>query len=407
MSRRENTIRRLAAFSPKRFSQWYEFQRLLLHYRKHLKQRLPHKGNRVRLLHAGREAFDGMEALIVEARHHVHVEMYTIGPDVVGKRMLAALEAAALRGVEVRLVYDAIGSIELPSSMLRPLRKAGGDVRVFNSFQWFNLATNINRRNHRKQLIADGKVAILGGINWTTQFAEEKDGGEAWSDLAVQIEGPVVNKISLFFWNTWLRVEGEIPELLPPYFPKVPRKGRAIVLPRASRRLLGQPTFFSALLRAIEVARHDVEFLHSYFIPNRHIRKVLAHAVRRGVRVRAIQPKDTDVAVTKYASEYQFARLLRMGVELFLHVGPMLHTKAVVIDDRLTFIGSSNLDHRSVWLSLELSVEVLDRRLAREVRALCEVSAEESEEVTLLVVRGWSPWRRFKQWVCHYFRYFI
>ncbi len=342
------------------------------------------------------------------ARRSIHVEMYMILDDAVGRGMVRRLVDAARRGVDVRLIYDPIGSIGTSPRMFRELRRAGGHVRAFHAPRFGTSPWELVRRNHRKLLCIDGSRAILGGINWTSQFLPEREpGGGGWYDLAVDIEGPAVGEIEVFFWRSWIYCRGEVPQDLAPYFPRVRRRGRARVYARTSFRILGRFSVYHALLSAIGMAERRVELMQSYFVPPGRLRRELESAARRGVKLDVIVPSVSDVPIAQAASRALYSSLLDSGVGIHEHPGPMMHAKAVVIDGWRSFIGSSNLNYRSFRLNLELSVEIhslaFGRALSREFRKL----QADSSHVSHADIRRWDMFRRLYNYFCYLFRFWI
>ncbi|MDX2176239.1 MAG: phosphatidylserine/phosphatidylglycerophosphate/cardiolipin synthase family protein [Candidatus Sumerlaeia bacterium] len=405
----ERTRRSLARLQEKlpegRVRQFLAFRRAVLAWEDSLAGGGPNEGNRVRLLRGGAETFDAMERAIDGARHHVHIEMYMIADDEVGRRMRAALERALERGVEVRLVYDAIGSIGLAEDFFDRLEGLGGAVASYHRASLWRRMSTWWRRNHRKLISVDGRLAIIGGVNWTKQFlGDAKTGEPPWYDVAVEVRGPAAGETELFFLRTWTYCGERLPARLDTYFPRLRREGRARVFPRSTHRVLGRNSVLKALLHRIARAERSILLLQSYFIPPRALRLALAAAAMRGVEVLVVMPGKSDVLVAEAACRHGYARMMRDGWRLYEHTGRMLHAKVAVVDGWWSLVGSSNLNHRSFNLNLELSAEVHSHSLASKLEEEIRRIAGDSDRVTQADIRRRGPLERLFYFVCHQFR---
>lgn len=400
--------RPMRVLTGERLRAWLAYRRILAAWRAVWGRNRAEQGNSVKLLVGGDNTFRAVERAIQSARHHIHIEMYQIEPDAVGRGFVEDLARKARQGVRVRLVYDAIGSINLPPTFFDELREAGGEVHAYHAFRTVGLSWALNRRNHRKLICIDGRVGFTGGINVSAEFAHQGVwGGAGWHDAMVQVRGPAVGQLELFFWHTWVYCHGRLPRQFNDYFPRVRSRGRAIVLARSSRRLLGRRSILNALLKAIAGARHHIHITQSYFIPTREMLKALRAASRRGVRVWLIAPGRSDVSAAHAASRYAYGRLMRGGVRVFERRGPVLHAKVVTIDGWWSLIGSSNINYRSFLMNLELSVEIRDTDLGHQLDEQFRRDLDESVPITRawLASRTWSE--RFYQWLCHQLRWWM
>jgi len=360
------------------------------------------------MLRAGVDALASMTRLIDSAKRTIHVEMYMIGNDSVGRAMVERLTAAANRGVQVRLIYDAVGSLDVGSRFFARLRAAGGEVIVYHAPRLINRAWELVRRNHRKLISVDGRVAIIGGINWTADFLPpEMEEGAGWYDLAVEIEGPAVGDIEVFFWRTWIYCGGIVPEDIERLFAKPVRRGRARVFARTTTRIFGRISVHHALRGAVIGSQNSVRFLQSYFVPPRNFVNLLKDAVARGVSVQVVMPQNSDVQIAQAAGRALYARLIEAGAQLYERPGSMMHAKVVIIDGWRSFIGSSNLNHRSIRLNLELSVEIRSRAFARALLREHRSVRRSSVRVTPEYMSSWTLLRRLYHELCYLFRFWI
>jgi cardiolipin synthase A/B len=312
------------------------------------------------------------------ARREVLLEMYWFGSDATGRRFATALSDKAREGVRVCITYDSVGSWEADRGMFAELIRAGCSVLEYNAPAKWRLRWRIgNRRNHRKQLIIDGRIGLTGGVNLADPWASIADGGLGFRDSMILIEGPAVSEMRAIFFTTFeggkaARAAREAP------LPEVAGKTQVMVLAndlRRNRRLIER-----AYLRAIRGAARRVWIENSYFIPSWAVRHALYRAVKRGVDVRVVLPSKSDVPAVAYATRRLYARLLRRGIRLFEWAQSILHSKIAVVDDWCT-VGTHNLDYRSWIYNLELNVVVDDPAISEELKLRIHEAIASSVEV--------------------------
>ncbi len=368
--------------------------------------------DRVRLLRDGLEAFPAMLDAIAAAKREVVLEMYWVGADAVGIRFRDALVERAKRGVAVRVVYDAVGSLSITPSFWDALTAVGGEVREYHPLSPLRPAFDLSRvelRDHRKILVVDGATGFTGGLNLAAPWLSLEDGGEAWRDDVIQVEGPCAGELRTLFYKTWRRLwllglasdisRSHVPHDLTPLTKKPTRPVYVLASLRRSRRNLRRE-----YVARLNTARRSVEIANSYFLPDRAVRSALYRAVLRGARVRVLVPSKSDVAVVQFALEAMYESLLRRGVELFCHRGPMMHAKTAVIDDRFATIGSYNLDERSRSKNLEVNVAVEDEAFATHVRTWFDRDVTRAERVDLYEWRARPLVRRGVEYVAYALR---
>lgn len=318
-------------------------------------------GNDFRLLDGGAVFFARMLAAIDAAERHVLLEMYLVTSGRVAGEFIEALTRARARGVRCCVVFDGFGALGLSGSDRWWLEEAGVELRFFNPLRWRNRLRNF-RRDHRKLLAVDGRVAFVGGAGLTDEFA----GPDAWRELMIEIRGPVVADWQRAFARTWRRLG---PELALPDAPLEPVPGGAL-----GRLALSEARQSSVLasgaVRRIDAARTRAWIVSAYFVPSRRFRRALRRAARRGVDVRLLMPSArTDHPWVRQAARRFYGRLLRGGVRIFEYQPRVLHAKMIVCDDWVS-IGSSNLDRWSFKWNLEANQEVADARVADAAAAL-------------------------------------
>ena len=350
-------------------------------------------GNRVTLLHDGKQAFPAMLEAIAEAKREILLEMYWFASDTVGQQFADALVARAATGVKVRVIYDAVGSIQSDGRMFSRLRDAGCEVEQYNPIApWrarFRIGV-VNHRDHRKLLIVDRQVGFTGGVNLGDEWAPQSAGGAGWRDDTIRIEGPAVEQMCDIFDYGWLRiVEPQTvakPRFRPPVDTGDGRGSRVRVLANhysRERRAIRQ-----AYLRRIESAQRSVCITNSYFVPDGQIRRVLRRAVSRGAEVRVIVPGESDVLAVRHAARKLYGRLLEAGIQLYEWQGSILHSKTAIIDGRWCTVGTYNLDSRSLRFNLEVVAAVEDAAVAGAMEDRFNEDLEHTTPVS------YEEWRR-------------
>ncbi|MBV9344808.1 MAG: phosphatidylserine/phosphatidylglycerophosphate/cardiolipin synthase family protein [Gammaproteobacteria bacterium] len=316
-------------------------------------------GNTFRFLHDNGAFFQAMLAAIDDAGAYVLLEMYLVTSSGITERFIAALCAARARGVRCCVLFDGFGALGLRRADRRTLLGAGVELRFFNPLRWQrHLLANL-RRDHRKLLLADGRIAFVGGAGLTDQFAGPPH--PPWRELMVAIEGPVVADWQRAFARTWRRCGEPLGLVDPP-----PGLARADGAPgRLSLSEARQHSVLaSGVLRQIDAARRRAWIMSAYFVPSRRFRKALRRAARRGVDVCLLLPGPrTDHPWVRQAARRFYGKMLRSGVLIYEYQPAMLHAKMILCDDWVS-VGSSNLDRWSFRWNLEANQEISDARVA-------------------------------------------
>lgn len=329
----------------------------------------PTAENAITLYHDGQPAYDAMIAAIDAANHHVHMEFFIVRPDESGRRFVAALQAARARGVEVRFVYDSVGSFTLRSSMLKDLSRAGGKVAAF--LPVFNPAyrVRINLRNHRKIVIVDGRVAFSGGLNVGDEYLGRHRKFGHWRDTFFRLEGPAVDSLQRVFLEDWHFAANEAVSG-PAYFPKWNESpGSSIVQivhsgPDSEHKSIRE-TYFAGILRG----RKRVWIASPYFVPDPGLRDALILAARSGVDVRFLGLFRPDKWIPFLAARYYWTDMLAAGVKVYQYARGMMHGKYLLVDGEWASIGTANLDNRSLYLNYEVNALLYDQAAVAEMEA--------------------------------------
>jgi cardiolipin synthase len=326
---------------------------------------------------------------IGKAKESIRLETYIYDPGYPGDDIRDALDNALHRGVKVKVLIDAFGSMDLPSTYWSTVTAAGGEITFFNPLSYSRFAL----RNHRKLLVCDNKAAFVSGFNISGR--ETGDGiTHGWRDLGLRLTGPVVHDLTDSFDRLVTVAQFRHPRL-----PRL-RLRRPRFLHRQNdgptpQLLASGPggidnTIKLTLLRDFHRAR-SIRIISAYFLPTRRIRKALTQAARHGRDVKIITAGKTDVAMARYAGRALYQRLLKAGVNIQEYTAQILHTK-LIIADNVVYIGSANLDTRSLNINYELLVRIEDGHLAQEAREIFRDYLPHCQKINP------NTWRQSRSW---------
>jgi cardiolipin synthase len=355
-------------------------------------------GNRLQLLASTPDYFTRLLAAIAAAHHSICMETYILADDAIGNAVVAALTAAARRGVDVRVLVDGFGSGDFARRLALRLPQAGAALRIYRPERWWRPQRRLFRRLHRKIVTIDDALAFVGGINVDDSPVRDERTGEPIGprlDFAVQCEGPIVAAIVFAQRRLWWAVGAGNPQ--------EPRQGRPQETPEGNRpeppeppprRIAAGPPLpggvpASLVLRdnlrhrhaiersylgAIRAARRHVLLACAYFQPGRRFRKALVGAARRGVRVTLLLQGRVEYRLQHFAQRALYGQLLAAGIEIHEYRSSYLHAKVAVADSSWATVGSSNIDPLSLLLAREANVVVRDRAFSDELRACIEAA---------------------------------
>ena len=366
-------------------------------------------GNAVTPLVDGPETFEAITAAVRAARHHVHVETFIFDEDELGRQFAALLREKRGEGVEVRVLYDSVGSMDTAPAFFDELRVAGVEVREFRPMNPVRtpLIWKIHNRDHRKIIVVDGTVGFTGGINISGTYASsssispgpERGVDEAWRDTHVRIEGPAVAELQKLFLESWSRAgERTAACCAAQYFPDLQAAGNHLVMIVANdSEDLKDRSLYATYLAAFEHASSRLWITHAYFAPNDALLDAMVEAAKRGVDVRFVAPGFTDSGIILEATRSTFTRLLKAGVRVYELDDALLHAKSVVIDGTVSIVGSANLDMRSFLHNDEVNAIVVSRDFARRMEEIFERDERAAKALDLGTWRKRSLWQRFKE----------
>ncbi len=347
----------------------------------------------VRILRDGQEAFPVMLDLIRGAQRSVWFENFIFAGDATGRRFAKVLGEAARRGVEVRVLYDPVGTMMVKGgSIASALHAEGVAARPFRPVSPINPGTwsRLRHRDHRKSLVVDGTTAVVGGLCISDNWAGHSDGGHNWRDTALLVRGPVVGDVTIAFEAMWRRAAMEnvpvpdVPAALPPTIPC------AIVAADQP----GAHHVASVYIWMASHAQHTLEITDAYLVTPEPVVAAFEAAARRGVAVRFLLPGNNNHPFAAASARRRYARLMNAGVRIYEWRGMMVHAKTAVADGEISLVGSSNLDPLSMTRNYELNLLLADAATGAAMREMFERDLHGAREVD---PRSWAKrplWQR-------------
>lgn len=351
------------------------------------------EGNRFTLLENGEEYFPAVLCEIAAAQRDIVIETFILFDDAVGRPLQQALIEAGRRGVSIDLTVDGYGSPDLSDEFLEPLVTAGVRLHIFDPRpRLFGRRVNIFRRLHRKIVAVDGRVAFVGGINFSVDHLLSF-GPRAKQDYAVRIEGPLATEVHAFASAQvgkhssppWWRREIRWPRR------RQAGAGEALLVWRDNDA--HRDDIERHYRSAIRAAQREVIIANAYFFPGYRLLKQLRHAARRGVVVKLILQGQPDMEFVKFWAGLLYPPLLNSGVQIYEYMTRPLHAKIAVIDGHWCTIGSSNLDPLSLALNLEANIIVRDPGFAAKIDGKLRALLQESRRVDAKNVPTRNRWR--------------
>lgn len=337
-------------------------------------------GNALHLLKTGDEAYAAMLAAIDGAKRSIILETYIFDADSIGKRFVESLANAVKRGVEVRILVDSIGARYSRPRITGLLREKNVRVATFNGAVLLRMRLPYaNLRTHRKIMVVDGKIAFAGGMNIRESFCGEN----AAQDTHFRLVGPAVGDYLAvaaldWFFETKESLEGPAWEV---EHTDVENGIVGRVVPSGPDRHVGNNN--KMVIGALSVAEERVTLMSPYFLPDRDLVSALATAARRGVDVNIVVPDHNNLWTVDKAMTAQFAEIVRDGSKIWRDTGPFNHSKLMTVDGKWSYLGSSNMDARSLRLNFETDFEVFDEAFARELEERINHAREGARQVTL------------------------
>lgn len=324
--------------------------------------------NNVELLIDGEQIFTALFAAIERAQHYILLQYYIVRDDATGQQLRERLLAKTQQGVAVYFLYDEIGSFQLGNAFIASLRAGGVDIRSFNSTKGRSNRLQLNFRNHRKIIVVDGEVGMVGGNNIGDEYRHLHPILTPWRDTSIELCGPAVTALQLTFLEDWYWACELVPQLR--WNPPEPTTHRCdvLVMPTGpADQLETCMLFFQQLAQS---ARQRLWIVSPYFVPDAALINALQLAALRGVDVRILLPEKADKRLVWLASFASLNEIHSTGIQVYRYRAGFLHQKVWLIDDDCSVIGTANLDNRSFRLNFEVGVVIRDREFAERVEQM-------------------------------------
>lgn len=353
------------------------------------------------------------------AKESILLETYIYSNDDIGREIATALCDAAKRKVSVRIIIDGFGSMWWGGEIAENMEKAGVEIRIYHPLPWylshwkyaprlpkhfkgkfFYLITHINSRNHRKLCVIDNEIVYIGSANISNVHLSKNKNGQNWRDTTVRLFH--INPIALIksFNRAWgkFSVKSVIRNTL--------RKPSVDLVFRLNDTVRQRRAYYKKLVEEITTAKERIWITNAYFNPNQKILKLLANAACRGIDVRMILPYQSDIFATSLLSRTYYSALLKAGVAIFEYLPRVLHAKMLIIDD-IYYVGSSNLNFRSLRHDLEVDARIFTQDAKAILTQQFINDIMDSKQVTLDDVNSNSSIKQFAGWILLYLRYWF
>ena len=346
----------------------------------------PIPGNDIKIFTNGKDKIEALKKDLLSAKYSINIEYYIFADDKVGKDIMKILCQKAKEGVDVRFIYDSIGSRHAPRRFFNQLKKAGGRVgEFFPPFMHFRLINlKLNYRNHRKIVVIDGRVGYTGGINIRNDHMGEHKKLKPWRDTHIRIEGGGVYALQNIFLDDWRYCTNEnVPPSLylqNGFFPSPSIKGNATVQVVSSGPDSNVQKIKEVFIKMILDAHERVYIQTPYFIPDDVFFSALRIAIKSGVDVRIMVPEIPDKKTVYLATLSYLKEMSELGVKIYLYKG-FLHSKTLLVDNNKVSIGTCNTDNRSFGLNFEDTVLVYSKQINKEHEEIFNRDLKRSKEV--------------------------
>lgn len=374
------TKRSMLEFAEQKDLRLPETHRPLMQLFKNQSMALPFKDNEVEIFTTGYDFFPALLQSISKAREHIHIDIFIFNDDELGNLIADALIAKAKEGVEVRVIYDDVGSWSVKKVFFERMRDAGIDVHPFMPVKFPMFTSKANYRNHRKLIVIDGEEAFIGGMNFATRYVKgiKKPlshlrgagvGAQPWRDTMLRVRGGAVYGIQRAFLIDWYFVDRTLitdRRYYPPLNPMVSNNCLAQVV--TSSPITEWPDIMQGYVRILLEARRYVYMETPYFLPTETVLFAMRTAALAGVDVRLMIPMHGDSKIVEWASVSYVMETLEAGVKVYLYDAGFNHSKFLVSDDSIATCGSTNVDFRSFDHDFESNIFFYDEGMALRLK---------------------------------------
>jgi cardiolipin synthase len=363
--------------------------------------------NEIKIYYKGKELFENILKDIDQAKDHIHLEYYIFKDDVIGKKIINKLIEKAKQGIEVKVIADKMGSVDLKKKTIKKMRKNGVDF-VFYSYVLAPflkvINTMMNYRNHRKIIVIDGEIGYTGGFNIGDEYIESKEFGE-WQDTHLRITGDFVYGLQATFLDDFNRIKEIMKDKffelqnLQRYFPEHSENLQDLKMQLIkSGPDSDNPAIMEGIMKMISIAKKNIYITTPYFIPTDQILSALKIAIFSGVDVSILMPKKIDHKVVRWASMTYLEEIIDVGGKVYLYdEKDFVHSKSITIDGEMCSVGSANMDIRSYLLNYELNAVIYDEMITKNIENDFIKKIQKSEILTKYYFEGRSLFTKYKE----------
>ena len=336
-----------------------------------------YKGNNVTVLNDGEETFEAIFKAIKNAKSFVHLQYYIFEEGELTERFYELFKAKIKEGVEIRLIYDSVGSFSFRGKTIKRFKDIGVQAYPMMPLRFGSLLFTLNYRNHRKILIIDGCLGFTGGVNVSDKYIKKSSPLGIWKDLHVRLEGPVVNSLHRIFIKDYHFASSKEMLINEKYLPNLKPIGDSTVQIVASGPDSKQPAVMQQYISMINSATSSIYIANPYFIPGTTVLQAIKIAALSGIEVSLLIPNKSDSLMAKYSMFSRFEELLAIGVNIYLRED-FSHSKVILIDNEVASIGSGNFDYRSFEHNFEANAVIYDKKITeaicKEFTEYCEIN---------------------------------
>ncbi len=342
--------------------------------------------NRIQVLHNGEETFQALFQALEDARKFIHLEYYIIAEGRLTARLKDILLRKAREGVEIRIIYDDVGSWSLSKEFIREVRKAGIQIYPFLPVR-FHFANKANYRNHRKIAVIDGKTGFVGGLNIADRYVDGLPHIGIWRDTHLKVEGEAVTSLQVVFLIDWYFVRQELLLNKNEYLPYIQSDSHVLVQTVASGPDSDWASIQQTYFTLINMAKRYVFISTPYFMPGETTLNSLKTAAMSGVDVRLLLPHKSDSRLTHWCTRSYVQELLEAGVKIYWYRKGINHSKVIIVDGQVASVGTANMDLRSFEQNFEVSLIIYDREVVKE---LATDFIKDLQDSTNEVIQKWK-----------------
>lgn len=340
-------------------------------------------GDEIEVFTTGKEKFEALKRDILAAHDYIHIQYFIIENDEVGSELINLLMQKAREGVQVRVLYDYVGSFYMRPSVLRKMRSAGIEVHPFLKLTFTQFAFRINWRNHRKIVVIDGNVGYVGGMNIADRYVIGDKKWLPWRDTHLRLSSAAVAALQYSFAIDWNYTTRKLITSPTKHFVVSPNHPDRMVQVMTSGPTNRWNNISIVFFKAITLAKHCVYIQTPYFLPSESLLKALQSAALAGVDVRLMIPRDSDSAMLRYATGSYIKECLLSGIKIYHYEPTIMHAKVVIVDDEFVTTGSTNFDFRSFEHNFEINALVYSKEFNQQMKKIFEADMEQCTRLSL------------------------